>query len=77
MIHELLTLVMAGRVVHLTVASFVGMYQCPEIVTVPLADVPPIRSGLLWRHGDVPPIGRTFIEIAASSTERCPAQPVA
>jgi DNA-binding transcriptional LysR family regulator len=48
---ELVHLIATGRIVHPTIPSFASMFGYPDIVYVPITDMPPLRSGLLWRRG--------------------------
>lgn len=50
MTSELLYLVATGRIVHPTVPSFANMFGHPDIVYVPITDMPPLRSALVWRR---------------------------
>ena len=48
--HEVTALIARGRIVHPTVPSFAEYYGQPGIKYVPISDMPPLRSGLLWRR---------------------------
>jgi DNA-binding transcriptional LysR family regulator len=57
--HELVTLI-----VHPTVPSFGTYFGHPDIVLVPIADMPPSSSGLVWRRRAYDPRLREFIRVA-------------
>lgn len=46
---EVLNLVALGKTVHVTVASMRHLVSRPDIVFVPINDLPPVKLGLLWR----------------------------
>jgi DNA-binding transcriptional LysR family regulator len=48
---ELVHLIATGRIVHPTIPSFANMFAHPDILYVPITDLPPLRSGLVWRRG--------------------------
>lgn len=50
-VSELLLLIAQGRLVHPTVAPFAEHFRHPDIVAVPLADLPPSSSALCWLRG--------------------------
>jgi DNA-binding transcriptional LysR family regulator len=52
MTSELVHLIATGRVVHPTVPSFANMFGHPDLVFIPITDMLPLRSALVWR-GDV------------------------
>ena len=52
---ELLMLVASGRVVHPTVESFGHHLSHPGVVYVPIDDMEPLASALVWRRGDTNP----------------------
>jgi hypothetical protein len=64
MTSELVHLIATGRVVHPTVPSFANMFGHPDIVHVPIADMSPLRSALVWRHGSTNPRVRAFARVA-------------
>jgi DNA-binding transcriptional LysR family regulator len=47
---ELAALVARGKVVHPTIPSFATFYGQPGIVYLPIADMPPLKSALVWRR---------------------------
>lgn len=65
MTNELVYQVATGRVVHPTVPSFANMFGHPDIVYVPIADMRPLRSALVWRRDTSDQRVRDFAEIAA------------
>jgi DNA-binding transcriptional LysR family regulator len=60
---ELLLLLARGRLVHPTVAPFAGHFQHPDVITIPLRDLPPSACALarLSDHDD--PALDAFIKI--------------
>jgi DNA-binding transcriptional LysR family regulator len=64
--YELASLVARGKVVHPTVPSFATYYGEPGIVYVPIADLPPLRSALVWRRPAGSPLIPHFVRIAES-----------
>jgi DNA-binding transcriptional LysR family regulator len=61
---ELLTLVARGKLVHPTVAPFGEYFAHAGIVYVPIADMPPSSSALVWRRRDPNPRLRAFVRTA-------------
>lgn len=61
--HEITRLVAAGRIVHPTVPSFADHFGHPDIVWVPITDMRPSTSGLVWRRQDSNPRLRGFVRI--------------
>src|SRR5918992_59177 len=64
MTSELMHLVATGRIVHPTIPSFARYFGHPDILYVPITDLPPLRSGLVWRRGNTDPRCREFVRIA-------------
>jgi DNA-binding transcriptional LysR family regulator len=62
--HEVTALIARGRVVHPTVPSFAEYFGQPGITYVPLRDMPPMKSGLVWRRRASDPRLREFIRVA-------------
>jgi DNA-binding transcriptional LysR family regulator len=62
---EISYLVATGRIVHPTVPSIAGYWGHPEIVYIPITDMAPLRSVLVWPRR--PPNRRRehFVRIAA------------
>jgi DNA-binding transcriptional LysR family regulator len=61
---ELVTTLARGRLVHPTTASIAAQFPQPDITCVPIADLPPWDSALVWRRGDRSPWLRSFARIA-------------
>jgi DNA-binding transcriptional LysR family regulator len=64
MTNELMYLIATGRVVHPTVPSFANMFGYPDIVYVPITDMRPLRSALVWLRGNDDPGVREFARLA-------------
>jgi DNA-binding transcriptional LysR family regulator len=64
MTNDLVYRIATGRVVHPTVPSFANMFGHPDIVYVPIADMRPLRSALVWRRDNDDPRVREFARIA-------------
>jgi DNA-binding transcriptional LysR family regulator len=62
--HELTALIARGRIVHPTVPSFSQYFGQPEVTYVPISDMPPRKSGLVWRRRASAPRLREFIRVA-------------
>ena len=62
--HEVTALIARGRVVHPTVPSFAEYFGQPGSTYVPLRDMPPMKSGLVWRRRASDPRLREFIRVA-------------
>jgi DNA-binding transcriptional LysR family regulator len=65
MTSELVHLVATGRIVHPTVPSFANMFGHPDIVYVPIVDLVPLRSALVWRSDNRNQRLRDFARVAA------------
>jgi DNA-binding transcriptional LysR family regulator len=65
-------LVVRGELVHLTAASTREYWGHPDIVYVPVGDLPPIRSALLWRRGTRDPRVLEFVRVAKAILDRRP-----
>jgi DNA-binding transcriptional LysR family regulator len=61
--HEVTALIARGTIVHPTVPSFAEYFGHPDIVYVPIADLPPLESGLVWRRGTSDPRLRESIQV--------------
>jgi DNA-binding transcriptional LysR family regulator len=61
--HEVTTLIARGRIVHPTVPSFAEYFGQPGITYVPISDMPPLKSGLVWRRRASEPRLREFIRV--------------
>ena len=64
-IHEILSLVARGRIVHPT-SSTVPIFDRDDVVLLPLGDLPPIPLGLVWCTSRDNPRIRALNEIATS-----------
>lgn len=62
---EVLSLVARGEIVHPTVASVATYYAHPGVTTVPLRDLPPLESALVWATGRETSAIRAFADITA------------
>ncbi len=67
MTSELIHLIATGRVVHPTVPSFANMFGHPDIVYLPITDMPALRSALVWRRETADPRVHEFARVAARS----------
>jgi DNA-binding transcriptional LysR family regulator len=61
--HEVTALIARGRIVHPTVPSFAEYYGQPGITYVPISDMPPLKSGLVWRRRASDPRLREFVRV--------------
>jgi DNA-binding transcriptional LysR family regulator len=64
MTSELLHLIATGRIVHPTVRSFANMFGHPDVVYVPIADLPALRSALVWLRDTNHPRVRDLARVA-------------
>lgn len=62
--YEVEALIARGVVVHPTVPSYAEYFGHPDIVHVPIRDMPPSTTGLVWRRHDADPRLRAFVEAA-------------
>jgi DNA-binding transcriptional LysR family regulator len=69
-VSELVILIARGRIVQPTVASAASRFAHPNIVCVPISDLPPSRTALAWRRRDSDPRLRAFIAIARQHLRR-------
>jgi DNA-binding transcriptional LysR family regulator len=65
--YEYEALVARGTIVHPTVASFADYYGHPGVVHVPISDMPPAKTGLVWRRRLSDPMLRDFVRIARAA----------
>lgn len=65
MTSELVHLIATGRVVHPTVPSFAHMFGHPDITYVPIHDMSPLRSALVWQRDAANPWVRELARVAA------------
>lgn len=61
---DLVILIARGRVVQPTVASATPRFAHPNVVCLPIVDMPPSRTALAWRRGTSDPQLPAFVEIA-------------
>jgi DNA-binding transcriptional LysR family regulator len=61
--HEVTALVARGKIVHPTFPSFAEYFGQPSIKYIPIADMPPLKSGLVWRRRDPNPRLREFVRV--------------
>jgi hypothetical protein len=61
---ELAYLIATARIVHPTVPSVSEYWGHPDIVYIPIADLPPLRSALAWRRRTGDPRLREFVRVA-------------
>jgi DNA-binding transcriptional LysR family regulator len=61
--HEVTNLIARGKVVHPTVPSFAEYFGQPGIRYIPIADMAPLKSGLVWRRGATDRRLREFIRV--------------
>jgi DNA-binding transcriptional LysR family regulator len=57
-------LIASGRIVHPTVPSLTKQFGHLDIVYVPITDMPPLRSALVWRSDNTDPAVLEFARIA-------------
>ena len=69
-VSELVILIARGRIVQPTVASAASRFAHPNIVCIPISDLPPSRTALAWRRRDSDPRLRAFIGIARQHLRR-------
>ena len=62
---ESLQAVASGRIVHITVGGL-PLFRRPDIVLIPVHDMPPMPLGLVWRRADENQRIRAFAQVAAS-----------
>lgn len=65
--HEVTALIARGKIVHPTVPSFAQFYGQPGITYVPVDDMPPLKSGLVWRRRTANPRLREFIRVTRAT----------
>jgi DNA-binding transcriptional LysR family regulator len=69
---ELVHLIATGRIVHPTVPSFANMFGHPDIVYVPIKDLPPLRSALVWPRDTKDSRVREFARVAEEIVDGAP-----
>ena len=68
--YEIASLVARGKIVHPTVPSFDTYYGEPGIVYIPITDLAPLESALVWRQSTSTGRIAEFIEVAESVLRR-------
>lgn len=71
-IGELIVTIARGRVVHPTVASFASRYSHPLVRYVPIVDLPPVETALVWRRQGESAALRELIRIARARLDKDP-----
>jgi hypothetical protein len=73
---ELVILIARDRVVQPTVASAISRFAHPNIVCIPITDMPESKTALVWRRGPADPPVRALINVARDvlQTSRNPGQ---
>lgn len=66
-IGELIVTIARGKVVHLTVASFASHYAHPHVRYVPIGDLPPSETALVWRRRSDSAALRELIRVAQAA----------
>jgi hypothetical protein len=64
-----------GRIVQPVMAAFAETYRHPEVVFVPIRDLPLSRTVLAWRRRDRHPGLREFLRIAQAELRSTAANP--
>ncbi len=67
---ELIWAVASGRVVQPVSTTFTETYSHPDVVYLPIRDLPPIRSALVWRRRDPNRGLRAFLQEAENLRRR-------
>jgi hypothetical protein len=62
-------LIARGKIVHPTVPSFAEYFGQPGVTYVPISDMPPLESGLVWRRGASDPRLREFVRLTRDVIE--------
>jgi hypothetical protein len=77
-VEDMLMLVATGELVHPTVATTIAYYGHPEITSVPMSDLPPSETALVWLTAGRSAKARAFARVAAdvlATTELAAYQP--
>jgi DNA-binding transcriptional LysR family regulator len=72
---ELIVAVASGRIVQPVTAAFAETYRHPEVIFVPIRDLPLARTVLAWRRRDRHPALREFLRIAQAELTATVANP--
>jgi hypothetical protein len=62
---EIAQAVASGAVVHITIDG-VALFRRPDIVSIPVRDMPPLPLGLVWRRADENQRIRALAKVAVS-----------
>jgi DNA-binding transcriptional LysR family regulator len=65
--HEIMSTVAAGRAVAATASDVVRFYPWPNVVYVPIRDVPKCEWAFVWRSTNETPLIRALADIAADA----------
>jgi hypothetical protein len=65
---EVLYLLARGRLVHPTVAPFAGHFQHPDVVAIPLSDLPPSTCALAGLRDVADPSRDAFVDVVGALT---------
>ncbi|WP_170216133.1 LysR family transcriptional regulator [Asanoa ferruginea] len=68
---ELLYLLARGRLVHATVAPFAAHFQHPDVVAIPLRDLPPSTCALVGLRDVADPNRDALLDMVEELPERC------
>lgn len=68
-LEQLMFMVAAGRMVHPTVPSFLDYLSHPGVVAVPVADLPPAETALVWLTADRRAAIGEFVQVAEAVLE--------
>lgn len=72
-LNELIILIARGKIVHPTVPSFASYFGHPNLVYLPITDLPLSKNALVWRRRDSNPRLRGFIDVAREILRARPA----
>jgi DNA-binding transcriptional LysR family regulator len=61
---QMLAMVARNEVVHPTISSFPDHFRHPDVTFVPIRDMPPMNSGLIWRAAGQSAAIRAFAQAA-------------
>jgi LysR substrate binding domain len=73
-LNELIIQIARGKIVHPAVPSFASYFGHPNVAYLPIVDMPPSRSALVWRRRDLDPRLRGFIRVARDALRAAPNQ---
>lgn len=69
---DLVILIARGRIVQPTVASAAPRFAHPNVVCLPIADMPPSSTALAWRREASDPLVRALVKVARGSDLESP-----